>query len=778
MSTGGVYYSGNEVFPGIVGRTVKESVPAWPLSPRPASNSPNIVVMILDDVGFAELGCFGGVGGRIRTPYIDALAGKGLRYNNFHVTPMCSPTRAAILTGRNSHSVGVGSIIEMSTGFPGYNGRILKDTAMLPAILKTAGYTTAAVGKWHLTPREEITPIGPFDRWPVGQGFERFYGFMGSMMDHWNPTLWQDNQCVGQIGANRPEYHLTVDLVDRAESWIVEGQAVAPERPFFLYLAFGAMHQPHHVGDEWISPYEGLFSDGWDVIREEAFQHQKRLGIVPSEARLPPRNPGVESWDSLNGRARRLLQREMEVYAAFLTHTDAQIGRLIGALSTLGKLDSTIIILLSDNGANGGGGPFGRFTANRKFNNLEDSLESNLSHIAEWGGRTSFPNYARGWAMAGNTPNRWYKEFTHEGGIRAPLIVHWPSTVRHGGAVRAQFHAANDIVPTVLEAIGCNMPEYVDGERQRPLEGTSLAYTFQHGDSPTRKERQYFEMYGHRAMWADGWKAVTAQWTNKAQETFIGRVEAERPDGRIEDDTWELYHLDSDYSESHDLAGERPERLRALINEWWSEAARYQVLPVDDRMGSRTSGDNTESGYFERRSKYEYAGRVQLTAASSPNVRNRAHVIRARFVTGGPNDSGAIVADGGPEGGYCLCLMDGLVHYVVNRLGKVKTLSAGPVFSGAHEVEVTAERVGDHLIRVTMSLDGAEPGPGMTAETNPVRYDSRGTGLRIGADTRPVWDRYEAPFSLSCELMKVVIWVDGDEVPDRDAEVEAALYEQ
>ncbi len=773
-------YPHDEAFPGTISRIRGESRPAWPSLPQAPAGAPNIVVVVLDDVGFAALGCFGGLGGRVRTPNIDRLASNGLRYNNFHVSPMCSPTRAALLTGRNSHSVGAGRIMEMTSGFPGYHGRIGKDTAMLPAILATRGYATVAIGKWHLAPVDEVTPLGPFDRWPLGQGFQRFYGFLEALADQWNPVLWEDNHCIGRPAQNKPGYHLSEDLVDHAIAWCDEHDAVAPSMPFFLYVAFGATHHPHHVGEQWIAPYAGEFSAGWDVIRAETLEQQKQMGLVPRDTVLPPRNGGVPAWSSIDMARRRLLERQMEVYAAFLTHTDAQVGRLVAALERQDHLDGTLLMLLSDNGASGEGGPYGQLSTIKLGNGLEEPIEEKIARLDEWGQPSSFPLYASGWAMTANTPNRWYKRFTHEGGTRAPLIIHWPNSIRPDASPRCQFHAAVDIVPTILEAAGIEMPCSVNGISQRPLEGTSLAYTFRDPDAPTRKVQQYFEMFGSRAMWSRGWKAVCPHWTTD-QYYYLGRLDYPTADEDLDRDEWELYNLDNDYSESHDLSTAYPERLRGLIELWWSEAGRYQVLPIDDRgVGfsvARVRGKGLR--VFEERNIFRYHGSMEVPQSVTPNLRGHTSCyISARFELTDER-GGVLVADGGREGGYVVCVLDGKLYYVENYLGReISVASAGPLApgSGVATVSIAAQTGGARRVSVSVNEIGGETT--VVPRVNPVRYDTRGGGLCIGSDVLGVWSRYEPPFVFPGSIDEVLIVCDDAKVPSRINEANAAVVDQ
>lgn len=771
-------YGPGATFPGVILTTAERSRPAWPRSPQPPEGSPTVVVVVLDDVGYGQIGCFGGLGGRVATPNLDRLAAGGLRFNNFHVSPMCSPTRAALLTGRNNHSVGVGSLMEVTTGFPGYNGRIPKDAAMLPALLGTRGFASAAMGKWHLTPGDEVTPIGPFDRWPLGQGFQRFYGFLTAVSDQWQPILWADNHCIGRPGEGRTDYHLSEDIRVHAVDWCREHDAVAPNRPFFLYVAFGALHQPHQVGEEWIEPYRGMFSAGWDVVRAETLERQKELGIVPAGTALPPRNDGVPAWDELGGDLRRLLERQMEVAAAFLTHTDHQVGELVRELERHGRLDDTFFLVMSDNGASGEGGPYGQFTTTRGFNRVGETVDYKVSRMDEWGSRASYPNYATGWAMAGNTPNRWYKQFTHEGGTRAPLIVHWPSGFAARGEIRSQFHAAVDVVPTVLEITKVPMPGTINGVTQRPLEGVSFAYTFGQADEPTRKVKQYFEMYGHRAIWSRGWKAVCAHWTNDNRRMFLGEAGGELAYGDLSRDAWELYHLDHDYSEAHDLAAEEPERLSELVDLWWSEAGRFQVLPLDDHAAGRVAqggGGPGSLAIFERRDVYRYFGPIQLAPFTTPNLRRRPHRIEATVEAG----TGVVLSEGGVEGGYAVAVLEGELVYVMNYLGQdVTVVRGGRVPPGRRRLVVDLRPRGEDELEVALAVDGTPAGEPTLVRANPVRYDARGGGLRIGSDPVGVFDGYAAPCIYSGVIDEVVITCDGPDTRDLAAELAIARSEQ
>jgi arylsulfatase A-like enzyme len=749
-------YPQGEAFTGVTADTAAESTPAWPIRKYPPAGAPNVAMVVLDDTGFAQLGCFGGLGGRVDTPNIDRIAARGIRYQNFHTTALCSPSRAALLTGRNHHSAGVATIMERATGYPGYNGRIPKDCAMLPEVLRQNGYNTMAVGKWHLAPDEETTPVGPYDRWPLGQGFERFYGFLPGETSQWEPDLWMDNHRVDPPGRPADGYHLTTDLVDTAIDWIGERHAVAPSKPFFLYLALGAMHSPHHAPTEYIERCRGAFDDGWDAVRAETLARQKELGIMPEGVVLSDRNPGIAAWETLPEDEQRLYARQMEVFAGFLAHTDEQLGRFFDFLDQSGIGDDTLLVVLSDNGASAEGGQNGLLNELSYFNGEPESVGEMLEHLDEWGGPTTHPHFAAGWAMAGNTPNRYYKAFVHEGGTRDPMIVVWPGRIDDPGAIRTQFHHVVDLTPTILDVVGIEWPDNVNGHKQRPLEGTSFAYTFEHPEAPTPKEKQYFEMFAHRAIWADGWKAVTLHWS-KAVLQRLGHIDHQLNDGDWDADQWELYHLDTDPAETNDLGTEQPEKLRELIDLWWKEARRYQVLPLDDTLLERLMTKRPQE--FEQRESYVYNGRFKLSRPASPETRDRSYTIEVEVEIPEEGAEGVIVSNGGLDGGYTLCVLDGKVHFVSNFLGRHRDTvsSAVRIAPGRHLIVVHFERTAPHAGRAELIVDAESHGFVDIEKTNPVAYASA-EGLEIGSDsTSAVWDRYEPPFEFTGIINQVKI---------------------
>jgi len=550
---------------GTIGKTVPESEPDFEVSPHPGDDAPNVVVVLLDDLGFSQFGCYGS---DIDTPHVDALAAGGLRYTNFHVTPLCSPTRAALLTGRNHHTVGMRAVSNFNTGFPSMTGHISNHAATVAEVLHDEGYATFAVGKWHLAPMEQCSAAGPFDQWPLQRGFDRFYGFLDGETDQFNPSLTYDNHHIESPATADEGYHVSEDIIDQAIGFVHDTKSVRPDKPFFLYVAFGATHAPHQAPEEYLAKYRGKYDEGWDVVRQRWFERQIELGVTTPETQLAPRNPGVDAWDDMPENQQKLACRLQEAFAAFLDHTDDQIGRLVDDLREMGELDNTAIMVLGDNGASQEGGPFGVLHEMKFFNGILETPDEAIDHLDEIGGPHSHTNYPWGWAQVGNTPFKWYKQNTHEGGVHVPLVVHYPEGVKDSGGLRGQFHHVNDIAATLYDIAGITAPAERRGLEQIPVSGVPMTYSFDDADAPTRKKIQYFEMGGHRGLWCEGWKAVTRH----------------TPKTSFDDDTWELYHVDIDPSECNDLAADMPEKLQEMIDLWWQEAEEHGVLPLDDRM--------------------------------------------------------------------------------------------------------------------------------------------------------------------------------------------------
>ena len=753
-----------------IGETYLESTPCWPAPVQAPKAAPNVVIIALDDVGFGHLGSYGSA---IETPNLDNLAKGGLLYTNFHTTALCSPTRACILNGRNHHSVGMGVVTEIATGYPGYNSIIPKSAAALPEVLRQNGYSTFAVGKWHQTPVWEVTPLGPFDRWPTGQGFDRFYGFLGGETNQYSPELYYGNIYVDPPRTPEQGYHAVEDFTDMAIKFIADDQMINPGKPFFLYLAYGACHAPHHVPREWINKYltqaeggtgeyAGKFDKGWDEIRNEVLAQQKKMGIVPPNTELSQRPDWIKAWNTLSDDEKRLFIRMQEVFAAYLSYTDSQIGRFIDYLRSMGKLDDTLLIVFSDNGASAEGGEIGSVNENRWFNNVPESLADNLAMFDELGGPLTYNHYPMGWAHAGNTPFKRYKRQTFEGGVADPLLIHWPKGIQEKG-IRTQFNHAIDVYPTVLEAVGIKMPDKVNGVKQMPLEGISLAYTFNNPKAPTKKETQYFEMFGMRAIWHKGWKAIADHPLDSSyfqqRDTWV-------------DDKWALYHVDEDVSEVHDLAAKYPGKLNQLKNLWESEARKYNVLPLDDRATFRVDPGRPKAR-LEVLSYTYYPGMTPLNQASAVDTLNRDFKITA-YIAWTPSEGaeGVLVAQGGRFGGYSLFIKNKKLYYVHNYVGiesestTIESLSDVP--SGEFTVGFEFVKTGELDLKNgkgapgigILYVNGDEVGRRDIPVTIPQGFSLAGDGFCVGRDVEtPVSNLYNGGFDFTGVIEKVVIEV-------------------
>lgn len=703
--------------------------------------APNIVISVLDNLGFAQLGCYGSA---ISTPSADRLARGGIRYTNFHTTTICAPTRAALLTGRNHHAVGMGVNPELATGHPGYMGKISKNAATIARILHDHGYGSYAAGKWHLTHPAELTAVGPFDHWPLGCGFDHFHGFAGAMTNQWHPELIIDNQLVDP--PVRSGYHLSEDLVDRSIQFLREHSGARPADPFFLYLCFGACHPPHHVPRDYADRYRGQFDAGWDVFREQCFERQQRMGIVSSETMLAPRNPGVPAWNELSAEERRVCARTQEIYAAFLEHADAQIGRLLAFLEQANVLDDTIFILLSDEGAVESGGRLGAVNTNilAEGANAPETLEEKLQALDVLGSETTHPLYAAGWAQVGNTPFKGYSlTGTYAGGITVPCIFHWPARILDGGGIRAQYHHVVDVLPTLLELLDVGAAAEYDGVPQLPLHGTSMAYTFDHADASTRKTMQYYEMRGNRAMWHKGWTAIAS---HRAGEDF-------------DSDRWELYHDEQDFSQCRDLAGEQPEKLREMIGSWWAQAGKHNVLPLDDRNSERQVGLMESS----MRPRYVYhPDLARVEKYTSPPLGDRSYVIEADVEIPETGAQGVLVASGGRFGGYVLYIDHGHLVYVHNLGGRERRIIRSSELVAAGRQTLGFRFIGTAPCQGVgeLSIDGRIVGS-QPLTTNPIW---RGTeSLYCGREGgTPVGEGYTLPFGFTGTIHSLAIEI-GDE---------------
>ena len=725
----------DQPFRGRIGRTYRVSTPWW-REPRAPVDVPDVVVVVLDDVGFAQFGCYGS---QIETPTIDRLAARGLRYANFHVTALCSPTRASLLTGRNHHSVGMSCLSNFDNGFPGGRGEITHRAATIAEMVGAHGYNAYCVGKWHVAPTRELSAVGPYDQWPLGRGFDRFYGFLNAETDQWAPQLWYDNHRLDLQPP--PGYHLSTDLVDRSLEFLADHLSAGPENPFLLYLAFGACHAPHQAPREAVERYAGRFDHGWDAVREEVLARQVASGLVPVATELAPRNPGVRPWSELSRDERRLFARMQEVFAGFLEHTDGELARLVTFLEEHNRLHNTVLLVLSDNGTSSEGGPLGSLNEYRSFAGLPESFEENLAAIDLLGGPLTHPHYATGWAQAGNTPLKHYKKHTFGGGIRAPLIVHWPARIADPGAIRRQFHFVADVVPTLLETIGIEAPDVYRGTPQLPVEGVSMAYTLDEPDAVSRKGTQYFEMLGNRGLWHEGWKAVTDH----------------EPDGDFEADVWELYHLDQDFSECHNLAEKEPDRLRRLIELWWTEAGRYDVLPLDDRFQARVDAAPPS---HQRRTFTFLPGTQALPAEASPDIYDRSFTFTAYVELDDDRTEGVLLAQGS-RSGFSFFVKDNRLVFDLNLAGRHTILeSKAPVPAGRCTLGLVMRKTGERQAHGTLLIDGEAAGESRF-ETFANRFGTN--ALQCGRNSPiAVSDLYQAPFAFSGRLEKVVVALGDD----------------
>jgi arylsulfatase len=662
---------------------------------RPPQGAPNVLVVLIDDTGFGASSAFGGP---INTPTAERLAANGLRYNRFHTTALCSPTRAALLTGRNHHSVGMGAITELAAAAPGYTSMIPNTKAAVAKTLRDNGYSTAQFGKCHEVPVWETSPMGPFDHWPTMQGFEKFYGFIGGETNQWFPEVF-DNLTRVEVPSD-PSYHFTEDMVGKASDWIKAQKAIYPDKPFFIYWAPGATHAPHQVPAEWIEKYKGKFDDGWDKHREKTFSRQKELGVIPADAELTPRPAEIPAWDDMPEELKPVLQRQMETYAGFLEHTDHCVGQLVDLLEQAEILDDTLIYyIIGDNGASAEGTLNGTFNEMINFNGAADleTPEYLMENLDKWGGRDSYPHYAVGWAHAMDTPYQWTKQVaSHWGGTRNGTIVHWPAGIKAKGEVRSQFHHVIDVAPTILEAAGIPEPVYVEGVQQSPMEGVSMLYSFNDGSAKDQHTVQYFEMFGNRGIYYDGWTAVTRHsipWQLYSQPT------------PFDEDVWELYDTNTDWTQAHDLAAENPQKLAELQRQFLIEAARYQVLPLDDRRAERmipaTAGRPT---LIKGDTQVLFTG-MAMGENNVVDIKNKSYAVTANVTLPEKDAQGVIIAQGANFGGWAIYAHQGKLKYIYNFLGL-----------NMYDVEAPQPLpAGEHQVRLEFAYDGGGLGKGGTA---------------------------------------------------------------
>ncbi len=783
-----VTYPPGTPFPGVIGRTLETSKPAWPARPTPPDGAPNVVVIVLDDVGYGQLSAFGGL---CETPNLDRLASRGLRYANFHTTALCSPTRACLLTGRNHHTVGLSAITEMSLGYPAHNAIMGFEHGMLSEILVRHGYNTFCVGKWHLTPPQETTAAGPFDRWPLGRGFERYFGFLGGDTDQYHPDLTYDNHSVRPSRTPAEGYHLNADLADHAIDFIKDAHTAAPDKPFLLWYATGAGHAPHQVEPEWVEPYKGRFDMGWDEYRKIVFQRQLDLGLMPAGTTHSERDPDVEPWAQLSADAKRMYTRQMEVFAGFMTQTDHHIGRVLNFIDSLGELDNTIVIAVSDNGASAEGGEHGTRNEGLFFNLAPETLEDNLAAYDLWGSEDTFNHYSWGWTWAGDTPFRRWKRETYRGGVTDPCVIAWPKGIDARGEVRTQYLHAIDVLPTLLESIGIEPPAEIRGVAQSPIQGISFAYSFANPSAPSRHTTQLFEMFAHRSIYHDGWKAVCpypgpslAEGAEKGHPFGTALSEAILDD--LEANDWELYDVAEDPAETVNVAASNAAKLLEMRALWWAEAERTGVLPLSASGITRMFARRPTVG--KPRKVYEiFPGGSPISFAAAPRVNNRAHSITALVTTTGPVE-GVLLSHGNRHGGYCFYVKDNRLCFVHNylSLAKFEVRSLTPIPEGDHELRLEFLPTGEARFLegkgvpadVRLFHDGDVVAEGSLPYSVPSTFAT--TGLSCGTAFFDSIDptQYLAPFDFTGELHKVVLDITGDLLVNPAAEMTRMMAQQ
>ncbi len=760
-------------FGGRIGRDWRDSEPWWPAEPQPPDGAPNVVLVVLDDVGYAQLGCYGS---DIDTPVLDGLAGQGVRLSNFHTTALCSPTRACLLTGRNHHRSGMGRVADLAVGFPGYWGKPPRENGFLSEMLRAAGYATYAVGKWHLSPEDETNMAASRATWPLARGFDRWYGFHGGETHQFVPALYEDNHSARPPRSELDDYHLTEDLADRAIEFIGDLRAVDAGKPFFLYFATGACHSPHQPPARWREHYRGRFDLGWDAWREQVFARQIASGLLPETTLLSPRPAWVPAWDELDDRERKVAARFMECFAGFLSHADEQIGRVLGFLADTGDLDNTIVVVVSDNGASSEGGPIGSINDVRLVNLDPATSDEMFARIGEIGGPLTHNNYPWGWTMAGNTPFRRWKREVHEGGVADPCIVHWPRGNVAGGAIRHQFAHAIDVLPTLAELTGVAVPAQIDGVAQTAIDGQSFAYLLGDGgeSEPGRHQTQYFEMFGSRAIYHKGWKAVTFHPVGPLYDD-------QNPNDSFDDDVWELYNVTEDLSECRDRAGDHPDLLAEMVALWWREAERNQVLPLDNR--ALWALVNPKPDHRLPRDVHRYfPGGAQVPESVAVNVRNRSHALIVDVqITDPASCDGVLLAMGSALGGWSLHIIGGKVRYVHNLYGKERHViaSAERVLPGDHRIEYVFTK--DEGLGGTgvLRCDGQEIGRGLIPRFTPSGFNAVGVGLTCGYEWGPaVGTGYRTPFPFAGTIVRAAVETLGPVVRNPLAELEAILAEQ
>ncbi|PXA71714.1 arylsulfatase [Cryobacterium arcticum] len=780
-------------FTGSINVDIRDSEPDWaPFEPPKAkAGSPNVVYIVLDDVGFSAMSSYGGP---IQTPNIDRVADAGVRYTQWHTTALCSPTRSCLLTGRNHTRNSMACITEAAIGFPNASGTIPPENGMLSEILGELGWNTYMVGKWHLCPDDEMNVASTRRNWPSGRGFERWYGFLGAETNQWYPDLVHDNHPVDQPELPENGYHFSVDITDKAIEFIKDAKVIAPEKPFFLYYAPGAAHAPHHAPKEWADKYKGQFDQGYEAIREETLARQKTLGIVPADTELPPMNPlgtpdtrsgpdgqpfplmdMTRPWDSLTADEQHLFSRMAEVYAGFLSHADHQIGRLLDYLDELGERDNTMVIVVSDNGASGEGGPNGSVNEMKFVNGVPDEMADNLRMLDELGGPATYNHYPNGWAMAFNTPFKMWKRYEFNGGTCDPCIMSWPAGIPARGELRGQYHHAVDIVPTILDVLGVEPPERIKGHVQSRFDGVSMRYGFTDAEAPTTRRTQFYSMLGSRAIWHDGWKAITTHPTLSGWSHF-------------NDDEWELYHTDVDRGELHNLAAEHPDKVRELVNLWFAEAGANQAFPLDDRSAFEIFV-TPRPVLSPPRSRYVYYPHTsEVPESQAVNTRNRSFVIGALVDMPTAGAEGVLFAQGSRFGGHALYVQDNRLHYVNNFVGLMEQkIDADTDLPQGENLLLSAsfEKDGEdppHVSTGILTLYYGDKAVGSARiKTQPGKFSIAGEGLNVGRDGGEAVTGYSgtAPWPFTGgTIRRVAVDVSGEPYVDLEREAQAMLMRE
>lgn len=729
-------------FKGKIAKSYEESKEWWPEPVQPSKDAPNVIIFLLDDVGFAQVGSFGGL---TKTPNIDKLANEGLRFNNFHTTALCSPSRASLMAGRNPHSIGLGSHALTAMGFPGYNAIMPESAKSVANYLQQAGYINYALGKWDHTPLYEVSQVGPFDRWPSGEGFQHAYTFMAADVHQFVPVMWNDHTPESYHKSE----HLDKDLADRAIHWITGHKSIKPDLPFMMLWASGSMHSPHHAPDDYLKKYRGKFDMGWDKAREIIFENQKKLGIIPANTMLTKRIDEIPAWDSLNTDEKKLYSRQMEAFAAQMEYVDHQIGRVVKELERIGELDNTLIFVTSDNGASGEGGLAGTFNETYVLNGMQTPFDANMRHYEDWGRENTYPHYHAGWAMAGNTPFRYFKQSEHRGGQHDALVVHWPKGIKAKGEIRDQYHHISDIAPTILDAAGVEMPEIYHGVKQQPLEGVSMRYAFDDAKASNKKQRQYYEMFGNRAIWADGWKAVTLHAKRMPWDLNVVLP--------FDQDEWELYNVAEDFSESTNLAKKHPEKLAELQKMFDEEAWKYNVYPLYDDMIKRLAAQEKRLFGDKKEFIYYSPGAVRIAEKVSAPVKNRSHTIVTNIDLKG-DEEGVIVSVGGMTGGYTMFIKDGKLYYDYNFLdGVYYTMESPTLPKGITELKFNFIKTGQFAGTGELYVNGKKVDEKAMPKMHISTYSLAET-FDIGRDTgTQVSKLYTGPSPFKGALDKVTI---------------------